>query len=1548
MKSRFNILYTIAFFVTIIPYVFSKKQYQFKVIAFADKENSLVGLKIDDKIVPLVMEEYPLWKGEYFVDIEDKYHYVLMNNADANDIIDEENFERTVKYALPDGDTTELINEFFGEEHTVYQHPRLPKSYALPKDFNANKYSELFDDRFISTIVLKGNSTQLAKMKKAYIKPKNNIPTLQVDATIITPFTTRKCNNLLLELNDYAKRISVETDSNDIKPSFFLTYNENSTTPLNDGIFNKTSIQLFSTSTDLVLLRNKLYVDMCNSIGIPSAQVAFAKVFFNEDPMGFFLIKENLNTDYFSKFYNSPSMYGQLGYKNATMANFGSVTSKNLKPEEMNQEETDKYAEYWYKGKEVADESRDKSDLVELFRTFEEPHTLNDINSVYNTDDFLKAMALDYISNNRNGYLYNGYNYFLFFDQEKNIWNYHEGYFNYPFNIADNNETVLPYELFRPVDAQRPAFDYLIELPGERGKFEGHVENILYRIFNFEVLSQRIDTLFDMINENLKWDITFNGNTSSNLSKRSSLNVIKTLKLKKDMTKLKEWIGKRHERITREYGIIPERSYNCPYGVVDNQSPNNMKYKEKSVEDNACISVGIPFNIYSLFTNCFLISLPILFLHLFWAVFINPIVWRFSNKKRRVKSGVFFRLWLMAVALLFILVISVYFWIRHKPLTNVYRSVENQIYYKMLDYGDHNVLIIIFNIALWIILNRENFTIFLCFLFVKWPRFNKKRLNKEQPSNNLDYNSYFVGNDYYNDESECSSVTFTEENSNSTIYEETAYRSEVNELDCTEVPKYASTTLSMEEFYEEKIKKRYYCESLNSRDLFKSKNVPTYTTDQYKIIKMYNSIRHAFLIVCHNSSDVLPETLEHLLNVTSPMCILIAENGSTEEERIKMSEICTNYSQKFRDTHPDYNGLDIIYANLNEGSKTLAQFCLLNNLRWFGIDIEFVTIIDDDVLIPPEWVEEEILTYFDNDPNVKALAYPIATANRRDRVVPAFQNFEYHLSMYSKKFHRDVGSVLFTSGAIGTWSIPILIEALYRHDTVFRGEDLQLGLRLHTMYGKSKFCDPNHYHEGNYKIEMSHVTVETLVPGCYIHIHDILPDWLGKYFKKCDCGEYSLARQRIIFWEPARHRFIPKFIDCITHKCKITHRATITAKIFTFDILLSVFNDYFCLFFLIFVFLKHSYLPVIMVLCISFAIAYVSYDIFNIFVARGLPDVKLPFEVCATFPVCYQFFSTLFYRFSSIVYNTFYYLPFVRNKPKIKSRALKKDISAMTMSSILTEDGSELAIANVWEIAEFLKEGKKVKRKRRKDTQHKIWKHKKSMSKYRPGNANYSPSSTAAVQQYNQESVYSSDIISQGMPTTTMVSTVVNKEGFTDVGMNEDNYSVASIRPEIGETPIHESNMITSTNLPNENVIPNGFSIHSRSRDQSNSVIDDGASFDSERTTVKDSYSSNHYSNFSSQEIADDYISSGFPMNKETNVINNSSYLSYMDDNGQPHNMSYIKTPYFSSSVQNINNNQMLDGVNLDDLYEDYSSNKSKLNDSSCSHDQNQKINKKK
>ncbi|ORX78309.1 hypothetical protein BCR32DRAFT_295122 [Anaeromyces robustus] len=996
-------------------------------------------------------------------------------------------------------------------------------------------------------------------------------------------------------------------------------------------------------------------------------------------------------------------------------------------------------------------------------KSFKKPTSLEEINNVFNINDFLKSMALDYVVNNEHAYLYNATNYFLYLDKSSNQWNYHEGYYSSPFNTWDKQSLSLPYNNYRfnrnSTEAmKRPTFDYLISFTDKQFKFENYIEDIIYNYIANGKVFKRMESIYRMIHNDLKWDnlIEINNNNNNNNNKTSQLtkrNNDNNLDFEEEFNNLKNWIKYR--------------------GDID-------FYKFK-----------IPFNLYSLFTNAFLIAIIFIVIHLLYALFINPIVWFFSDKEVRVLPSTLLKLWCMTLGILMVVGTSLYFWTHDKWKPNLYQVLERQVYNYIINfYGPTSKLDNTVNIILWLIINRENFLILIFAPFVRWPKlkknqrnsngnYYKKPNNSETTLNNLlfeDDNS--IVNHSINDTTfiNCSSSSNSNpsieikntdsQNENKEvrdrIFEEpfddnddaneypcsptNKNNSSIDEIDVIDIlennpcspiePKsYNNSFISNntmdnddddiiaavaavaaavasddEEEEDDDDTISQMTQSVNERlsikssrieekndKVFHSKNIPSYSDEQAEIIGMYKSVRHGFLIVCHNSSDVLPETLKCLLKVTTPMSIFIAENGSCQEEKVKMKEVIDYYSQQYKDTHPNYHGLDIIYANLNEGSKTLAQFCLLNNLYWFGIDIEYISVIDDDVLIPENWKEEEILSYF-QDPNVKALAYPITTSNRREGIVPAFQNFEYTLSMYSKKIHRDIGTVVFPSGAIGTWSVPFLLECLYRHDTVFRGEDLQLGIRLHTLYGKPKFCNPNEKHCGNYKIEIAHVSVSTLVPGCYMHLKEYLPHFLGKYLKDCKCGQYSLSRQRIVFWEPARHRFLFKFLDCITHKCKWNHRATLTAKLCCTDFIITIFNDYLFIILFAFLFIKGSYVQALMIICISYALAYLSLDVFNLVIAHGRPDIKLPFEVCVVFPVCYQSVSTFFYRISTIIYTISYYVPFVRNKTKIKKRALKGDISNMTMSEIITNEDSEKAIANVSDIAEYLKNQKKSKK----------------------------------------------------------------------------------------------------------------------------------------------------------------------------------------------------------------------------------------------------------
>jgi len=840
--------------------------------------------------------------------------------------------------------------------------------------------------------------------------------------------------------------------------------------------------------------------------------------------------------------------------------------------------------------------------------------------------------------------------------------------------------------------------------------FESYIEDILSLHFHDGKIIKRIDTLFNMIYDDLKWDIVMEPNITkiykNNLSKGTSIKLTRILSLKNEIEFLKNWIVNRNRNIEEDYHLV------------------------------------ILFNIYSLFTNAFLISLPIIFIHLVYGLLVNPFLWLFSSHEKRVLPSTFLKLWSLNLFIFIIMVVSMYFWVRDKFKVNIYELLEREIYDRTINfYGSFNKLYITFNLVLWLILNRENFLILICAPFVRWPSYNDKRFTKkpydDDSYDNVDISIDKQNSSIDNDKTHINSNTSASDLLDSDkINENGSYNNdndnEVSIIDsnngnindnysdnfidhdndissfekdlvgCSPTIKRNSTLINDEDTLSEisnVISQKLSYKSYDSENYFKTKHIPSNTKEYKRIIKMYQNIIHGFLIVCHNSSDVLPKTLKCLLQITTPMSIFIAENGSTPEEKQKMKDIVDQQSRDYRATHPDYTGLNIIYANLNEGSKTLAQFCLLNNLHWYGINIKYVSVLDDDVLIPKNWVEDEILSYF-NDPKVKALAYPIRASNCREGIIPAFQNLEYIFSMYNKKFHRDVGTVIFPSGAMGTWSVPYLLECLYLHDTVFRGDDLQLGIRLHTMYGKPKFCNPNELHDGNYKIEIAHVTVDTLVPDCYFHLHEYLPNFLGKYLKPCSCGQYSLSRQRIVYWEPARHRFISKFSNCVTHKCKWNHRATLTAKFFCIDFIITVVNDYLFVALLIFLFIKKSYLQVLMIICICFAMAYISLDIFNIVIAKNKPEIKLPYEVCVIYPVFYQFFSTLFYRFGTIIYTITYYLPFVRNNIKINKRAMNKDIGYMSMTELIPDDESEKAIANVTDISDFITTKKQLKEKK--------------------------------------------------------------------------------------------------------------------------------------------------------------------------------------------------------------------------------------------------------
>ena len=199
-----------------------------------------------------------------------------------------------------------------------------------------------------------------------------------------------------------------------------------------------------------------------------------------------------------------------------------------------------------------------------------------------------------------------------------------------------------------------------------------------------------------------------------------------------------------------------------------------------------------------------------------------------------------------------------------------------------------------------------------------------------------------------------------------------------------------------------------------------------------------------------------------------------------------------------------------------------------------------------------------------------------------------------------------LGTALFASGAFNTWRTPIIVDILFRHDTMHNGDDLQQGLLLHSLGGKPQFLRPDLLHAGNYKVEVSDILISTDVPVHWAHWRDLYPSWMPRkwapkvrpgatpladrwcaagliaarscrsgaratHLQSCNCGEPSLFHQRAKGWDVSRHRFFFKYLKMVVSWRTFTYRG-LCARAFALHDMALILNDWVSLIYTIVIF----------------------------------------------------------------------------------------------------------------------------------------------------------------------------------------------------------------------------------------------------------------------------------------------------------------------------------------------------------------------------------------
>lgn len=202
-----------------------------------------------------------------------EYSYVELSSADVP--VKTEPFVRKMHNLTE----TQTLNEFFERPTTVWELPKLPYTYLATYPSK----TKAFKQKQIATIHITAPVAQMAEM---HANPKAERDYF-VDFRFINSKTIHSVRNITL-------RTSGKSSKDFSKQAFKLKFD----TQLNQTFFSRPNIKLRSMVQDPTMMREKLYIDVLNSVGIPTQQGAWVRLYVNSIPYGLFLMVDDIKKSF--------------------------------------------------------------------------------------------------------------------------------------------------------------------------------------------------------------------------------------------------------------------------------------------------------------------------------------------------------------------------------------------------------------------------------------------------------------------------------------------------------------------------------------------------------------------------------------------------------------------------------------------------------------------------------------------------------------------------------------------------------------------------------------------------------------------------------------------------------------------------------------------------------------------------------------------------------------------------------------------------------------------------------------------------------------------------------------------------------------------------------------------------------------------------------------------------------------------------------------------------------------------------------------------------
>ncbi|KAF9089556.1 hypothetical protein BGX23_006588 [Mortierella sp. AD031] len=545
----------------------------FNVVGYPSTPGGSFGVSINGAITKLIGSEatFPVWVGAVpGTTSAVEYSYVELSAAGAT--VKTEPFVRKLINATH----TKTQNEFFERQITTWELPKLPYTYLATYPSK----TKAFKQKQIATIHLIGSTTEMDEM--------NNAPKADKDYRVTFRFIN---SDTIYTQHNISLQTAGKSSKEHSKQSFKFKFD----TDYNQTFFSRPNIKLRSMVQDPTMMREKLYIDVLNSVGVPTQQGAWVRLFVNSKPYGLYLMVDDIKKSFLKQTIHAGDatvLRGSLIQMNAWQEKADLVYKGPA---------TANYCATCYQSQSLG-QSPINDPLWELIAFMKDLHDFNptttpDPIGYWNTtrmdlDIYLRSMALEYLMGAFDMHWHSGSNYFMYRNPRKTgpngggKWQWIPTDMDGTFGSGYPTSTIPSYKTWTnfadTAQGARPLIQKLILQNAEiRALFEQTLKEIVSTVFKPEAMAPRAIAYNQMLSADAKWDTSLvrpSTGINNNFTFEDFNNNLNATT--KDMQSgVLPWIKNMSDVVAKEL------AFQIPAGVADRVAPPPKKGDQGNPED---------------------------------------------------------------------------------------------------------------------------------------------------------------------------------------------------------------------------------------------------------------------------------------------------------------------------------------------------------------------------------------------------------------------------------------------------------------------------------------------------------------------------------------------------------------------------------------------------------------------------------------------------------------------------------------------------------------------------------------------------------------------------------------------------------------------------------------------------------------------------------------------------------------------------------------------------------------------------------------------------